>query len=207
MKRQLEAWEAVRSGAPDRLFTLEHDPVVTLGRRARESDLLVPREVLESRGIAVEVADRGGEVTYHGPGQLVVYAIVQVERARVGPGDLVRRLAGALEQVLESRGIAARYDKDHPGLWTPRGKLVAVGMRVTGGASLHGAALNLTTPLDVFSLFVPCGMPGAMATSVEAELGVAPDLEACAGEVASAFASRMARRLVVEERSDGAPHL
>jgi lipoate-protein ligase B len=196
-------WHQLQDRAPaDTVLTLEHEPVVTLGRRANESDLLLSAAELSRRGIDVERADRGGEVTYHGPGQLVVYVNALLERFRVGPADIVRMLAGAIADELASVGIDAEYDKNHPGLWVGGRKIAAVGMRISRGASLHGAAVNLTTNLDAFSLFVPCGMPGAQATSVAEELQrdgerntVTPSLEAMGRAVAERLATRLGSRI------------
>lgn len=199
MERQAAAWQALVDGTGrHRLFTLEHDPVITMGRRAAPTDLLLPEEALRARGIDLVVSDRGGEVTYHGPGQLVLYAVVDTRALRIGPSDLVRALASSVSAYLASLDISAPYDTAHPGLWTTQGKLVAVGMRISRGVSMHGAALNLSTSLDAFSLFVPCGMPGAAATSIAAIRGEAPPLL----EVAHACATRFAAALNLELSSD-----
>ncbi|MCC5935611.1 MAG: hypothetical protein JJU35_15290, partial [Balneolales bacterium] len=120
-------WQAVVDGsAPPALFSLEHEPVITLGRRAREDHLRVPREELARRGIEVVEADRGGEATYHGPGQLTLYAIVPIHRLGLGASDLVRALAEAIVQVLARRGVDAHYDGGRPGLWVEDRKICAV---------------------------------------------------------------------------------
>ena len=200
MERQAAAWQALVDGwGQHRLFTLEHEPVITMGRRAAPTDLLLSEEALRARGIDLAVSDRGGEVTYHGPGQLVLYAVVDTRALRLGPSDLVRALASSVSDYLASLGISAPYDTAHPGLWTAQGKLVAVGMRISRGVSMHGAALNLATSLDAFSLFVPCGMPGAAATSVAALRGEAPPL----AEAAEACARRFADALQLTLSPDG----
>ena len=192
MAVQQAAWQALVDGDGEhQLFTLEHNPVITMGRRAAPTDLLVSEEALRERGVDLVVSDRGGEVTYHGPGQLVLYAVVNTRALGIGPSDLVRSLAGAISDYLAELGISAPYDAAHPGLWTPQGKLVAVGMRISRGVSMHGAALNLTTSLDAFSLFVPCGMPGAAATSVAQCTGSAPLLEVAAAACAIRFAASL----------------
>lgn len=189
---QLGRRDAVIAGtAPETLFTLEHDPVITLGRRAQPGDLLVDRDALAARGIEVVEVDRGGEVTYHGPGQLVLYAVVHCQRRGMGPSDLVRRLAAAITDELAQHGISASYDTEHPGLWVEGAKIAAVGMRISRGVSTHGAALNLTTDLDAFSLIVPCGMPGARATSMLAQTGCAPQTDVIAASIARRFADSL----------------
>lgn len=179
---------------PEHVLTLEHEPVITLGRRGTMDDLLVDRALLDARGIDVVVTDRGGEVTWHGPGQLVVYALVDARGRGLGPSDLVRRLAAAVSAELAELGVDATWDAEHPGLWAQGAKIAAVGMRVTRGVSLHGVAVNLTTPLDAFTLFVPCGMPGARATSIAA-IGVAPPSVQALGErVAARFIAGLPAR-------------
>lgn len=191
LARQQERWRAVIDGVqPEAVFTLEHDPVVTLGRRGRETDLRVPREVLEARGVDLIETDRGGELTYHGPGQLVVYPILAVGRRRIHASDLVRGLAAAVNEQLAALGIESRYDADAPGLWTDSGKIAAVGMRISRGVSMHGTAVNLSIALDAFDLIVPCGLPEARTTSVEALLGSAPPLEAFGRAVVESLATR-----------------
>ena len=191
LARQQERWRAVIDGVqPEVVFTLEHDPVVTLGRRGRETDLRVPREVLEARGVDLVETDRGGELTYHGPGQLVVYPILAVGRRRIHASDLVRGLAAAVNEQLAALGIEARYDADAPGLWTDAGKIAAVGMRISRGVSMHGTAVNLSTALDAFVLIVPCDLPEARTTSVAALLGSAPPLDAFGRAVVESLATR-----------------
>lgn len=189
---QCERWAAVRDGsAPPTLFSVEHDPVVTLGRRADAAHLRVDAEQLAHRGIQIVEADRGGEATYHGPGQLTLYAIVPLHPLGLGVSDLVRALAGAVADVLAAEGIRAEYDPERPGLWTEGRKICAVGMRIRNGVSLHGAALNVTTDLDAFRLIVPCGMPDAQTTSMAREGLAPPALEPLARRVATALAGRL----------------
>jgi len=153
---------------PDRragyLVCLEHEPVVTLGKRGLPEHLLDPDD-LEDRGIEVFETDRGGEATFHGPGQLVVYPIVALDRFDLGVVDLVRGLAECISGAFEEFGVEASYDTDHPGVWTDgeseRRKLASVGMRVHDGTSTHGAAINLVNDMSPFRLIVPCGMSAA----------------------------------------------
>lgn len=190
--RQLAAWQAVQDDAgPERLFTLEHEPVITVGRRGSLDDLRVAPDILRARGVDLVGTNRGGELTYHGPGQLVVYAVIACTRRNLFPADLVRSLAGAISDVLDGLGVATRYDDGRPGLWHGDAKIAAVGMRISRGVSLHGAALNVSTDLDAFSLFVPCGLPDADTTSLRTVLGVAPPTPTLARRIADAFADRL----------------
>lgn len=190
-ERQKARWQGVVDGiAAEAVFTLEHDPVVTFGRRGREHDLRVPREALAACGVDVVESDRGGELTYHGPGQLVIYPILAVRRRGIHVGELVRGLAACVADELAALGIVAEYDTDAPGLWVDGAKIAAVGMRISRGVSMHGTALNLETDLDAFRLIVPCGMPDARATSVAARGIPAPGLEACGAAIVDRFFER-----------------
>lgn len=178
------------------LLLVEHPPVVTLGRRARAEHLLVSRAALAARGIAVADASRGGEVTYHGPGQLVAYPVVRLDRGVVAH---VGALAAAACAVAADFGVACAFDRARPGVWTPAGrKLAAIGVHVHRRVAIHGLALNVTTALDAFDLIVPCGEPGARATSIAAESGVHPTLSDVAARFAAAFARAAGRAPVAD---------
>lgn len=203
---QKSLWAEVRDGAaPPALLTLEHEPVITLGKRANAADVRIPEESLAARGIELFRTERGGQATYHGPGQLVLYAIVDVRRRQIGVGDLVRTLAGSIARELEEYGVHATYDTEHPGLWTDGAKIAAVGMRVKQGTSYHGAALNVTTALDAFELIVPCGMPEARTTRLADFVTEPPPIEALAGAVAGRFAARLKLEFVRDELQKDRP--
>jgi lipoyl(octanoyl) transferase len=146
------------------VLCLEHPPTITLGKRGKPEHL-VNRHWIGEKGVEVYRVDRGGEATYHGPGQLVIYPIVKLERLGMGVVDLIRGLAGSLGATLADYGVDAAYDPDHPGVWTsdeePSRKIASVGMRVQGGVTTHGAAVNLVNDMIPFSMIVPCGMPNA----------------------------------------------
>lgn len=146
------------------LLVLQHPPVITLGKRATVAALSAPGWIRE-QGIEVFKIDRGGEATYHGPGQLVIYPIVRLDALGLGVADLVRGLAASIATVLKKYGVVAAYDPEIPGLWTqdetPSRKIASVGMRVSGGVSTHGAAVNVVNDMTAFQMFTPCGMPGA----------------------------------------------
>ncbi len=146
------------------LLVLQHPPVITLGKRATVAALSAPGWVRE-QGIEVFKIDRGGEATYHGPGQLVIYPIVRLDALELGVADLVRGLAACIATVLGKYGVSAAYDPAIPGLWTqdevPSRKIASVGMRVSGGVSTHGAAVNVVNDMTAFRMFTACGMPDA----------------------------------------------
>ncbi len=163
---------SVRDGGVEAVALLEHQPVYTLGARANRAHLLVARETLESRGAHVVETDRGGDVTFHGPGQLVAYPVLDLRTRELRAGDYVRRLEQVAIETAGAFGVEARRVEGRPGAWVRVGeKLAAVGVRVRGGVSTHGLALNVSTDLTSFDAIVPCGLEGTTATSLERELG------------------------------------
>ncbi len=171
-----EAWnlqkrihaEVVAGARPPTLLLVEHPPVITLGRKATGENLLFPESWYRSRGFEVFWVERGGDVTYHGPGQLVAYPIFPVER-RVR--DFLRRLEAAVIRVAESYGLAAYATPGYAGVWVGEEKLAAFGVAVKEGVAFHGLALNVNTRLEDFGLIVPCGIRDKGVTSLERLLG------------------------------------
>ncbi len=164
--------ERVRLGEdPDTWIFVEHPPVVTLGRNVKgDANLLLSREALCARGIDVVNIERGGDVTYHGPGQLVVYPIRKLERFReVVP--LVRALEGAVISAVASFGVVAERWSEHAGVWVGRDQICAIGLAVQKMTSLHGIALNVSTALDYDRLINPCGLTDRGLTSLCAQTG------------------------------------
>jgi lipoate-protein ligase B len=153
----------------ERLLLCEHDPVITLGRGALSENVLAAPDLLRARGISLERSSRGGDVTYHGPGQLVAYPIVRLTHGVVAH---VEAMAEAAVEVAAAFGVSARFRRDRPGVWVDeRKKLAAVGVHVHRRVAIHGMALNVATALDAFELIVPCGLSGTFATSLSAEAG------------------------------------
>jgi lipoyl(octanoyl) transferase len=191
---QMEALRArILAGDDDAqtLLLLEHPPTITLGRRARAEHILASAPELAARGVTVTPSSRGGDVTYHGPGQLVAYAVVRLDGGVVAH---VERLANAAVAVAAPFGIRARYQRDLVGVWTESGaKLAAIGVHVHRRVAMHGLALNVTTALDHFGLIVPCGLGDTRVTSIAAETGAQPDLETLAARYAVAFGSTVRR--------------
>ncbi len=169
MQRELHA--AVAAGERDDTWiVVEHDPVVTLGRNAKRDHVLASEATLAARGVEVVEIERGGDATYHGPGQLVVYPILRLARFReVVP--LVSALERAVIAALSGFGITARGRKEHRGVYVGDAAICAVGLAVKRMTSLHGLALNVSTELDYDRLIVPCGTPQFGITSLERELG------------------------------------
>jgi lipoyl(octanoyl) transferase len=188
----------------DQLLLLEHPAVLTLGRQADEHHVLAPPALLEARGIEVLRVERGGEVTYHGPGQLVAYPIVHLADRGLLLRPFVRALEAALIATCLAHGVAAGRRDGHPGCWVdaegplPR-KIGALGIRVERGVTYHGIALNVDVALGDFALIDPCGMPGLTSASIASESGrrdAAPSTAAVAA-AAAAFAPAFAGALGV----------
>ena len=173
--RAMQAWTDARSAdTPDELCITEHPPVYTLGLAGRREHLL------REGAIATLKVDRGGQVTYHGPGQLVVYVLVDLHRAKLGVRDLVRRLEGGVVQWLDSLGISARGKPEAPGVYVTRdgveAKIAALGLKVRNGRTYHGVALNLRMDLGPYADIDPCGYPGLAVTQV-ADFVAAPAVD------------------------------
>jgi lipoyl(octanoyl) transferase len=160
----------------DQLLLLEHDAVLTIGRHGDEAHVLASPAELQRRGIEVLRVERGGEVTYHGPGQLVAYPILRLADRGLLVRPLVRALEQAMVETCASLGVDAARRDGEPGCWVaaespiPR-KIGALGLRIERGVSYHGIALNVETNLDDFELIDPCGVPGLVSTSMARELG------------------------------------
>jgi lipoyl(octanoyl) transferase len=176
--------EILEGKRPWTLLLCEHHPVITLGRSARPENVLLPPEELERRGIAVRRASRGGDVTYHGPGQLVGYPVFALPAGLLAH---VRTVAAALLQVLSTLGIAAAWRRDRPGLWVGEEKICAFGMHVHRRVTIHGFALNAAAELEGFASIVPCGLVSAGVTSIARLRGGSPPLPDLARAIASAF--------------------
>jgi lipoate-protein ligase B len=154
----------------DVLLLVEHPPVITLGRGTRASSLPIPPGELERRGVEVFEVERGGDVTFHGPGQLVGYPILDLREHRQDLHWYLRSLEDVLIGALDHLAIEAERNPGRTGVWTAGRKIASIGIHVKQWVTLHGFALNVTTNLDPFDLIVPCGIPQVVMTSVAAEL-------------------------------------
>jgi lipoyl(octanoyl) transferase len=190
--------------AEDVLLLVEHPPVVTLGRTAKRPHLVASADLLAARGVAVFEVERGGDVTFHGPGQLVGYPIVDLKRHRRDLHWYLCQLEEALILALGALGVAAERNPGYTGVWTGGGtrKIASIGVHARDWVTWHGFALNVTTDLSYFDLIVPCGIADVVMTSVERELGRAVDPGAAADKVVEAFA-----RVFDLEPVDAPPHL
>jgi len=184
--RAMQRFTDERNAAtPDELWLLEHPPVFTLGMAADPGHVLAPGD------IPLVQTDRGGQVTYHGPGQLVAYPLLDIRRLGLPVRTLVVQLEQAVIQLAAAHGIVAAGRRDAPGVYVDGRKLASLGLRVRRGASYHGLALNVDMDLAPFARINPCGMAGLDVTSL-ARLGVRGDVEAMGREFAHHFAQQLA---------------
>ena len=165
------------SSLPDLVLTLEHPPTVTIGVTGSPADLRLDESLLHSRGIEVVQTSRGGKTTYHGPGQLVVYPLLDLKGRRLTPHAYIRLLERATVRVLGEWKVAAACVKGRTGVWIEDRKIASIGIRLRGGRTMHGIAINLAMDLTPFSLFTVCGMADIEVTSLESECGQALDRE------------------------------
>ena len=200
-----DSFEAMRrfnqdreADTPDEIWLLEHPPVFTQGQAGKPEHLLMPG------GIPVVQSDRGGQVTYHGPGQLVAYPLIDIVRRGYGVRSLVSRIEQAMVDTLVGYGIAAYADRDAPGVYVDiagrRHKIGSLGLRVRQGRSMHGLSLNVAMDLEPFSRINPCGYSGLAMTQL-ADLGGPADV----GQVAQDLVAQLLRQLQAPPANPGAP--
>ncbi len=166
MRQQEQHAEVLAGTAPDTLFLLEHTPVLTLGKNTGDGHVLASRELLAARGVEVFATNRGGDVTFHGPGQVVGYPII-----KLGEGEQdIKRYVWHLEEILirtvADFGITATRVDGLRGIWVGNAKIGAIGVRIARWVTMHGFALNVACDLDYFRLIVPCGLAGKEVTSI-----------------------------------------
>ena len=162
----------------DVLLSLEHPPVFTLGRRGGRDNLCVAEKFLKQEGIEVVQVERGGDITYHGPGQMVIYVMWDIKRSRTGVTDLVSNLEDIMIRTASSFGVEAERNPLNRGVWVDHAKLGSIGIAIRKGISFHGLALNVSTNLKHFSWINPCGLQNVGMTTLEKELSRTIDLQA-----------------------------
>ena len=167
-----------RNEIADVLLLLEHPPVYTRGRRSTPEELPMGAEWYEAQGIEVRDTDRGGRVTYHGPGQLVAYPIVSLRPYRDDVHEYVRRLERVTIESLAEHGVVAGLIEGQTGVWVGNRKIGSIGVHVSRGVTTHGLAVNVSNDLQPFEWIVPCGIEGCQVTSLSRELGGEQDLGA-----------------------------
>jgi lipoyl(octanoyl) transferase len=179
---------------PDLLLLLEHPPVYTRGRRSKPEELPMGSDWYRAQGIEVCDTDRGGAVTYHGPGQLVGYPIVSLKPYGDDVHEYVRRLERAVVETLGELGIEAGTIDGLTGVWTGGRKIGSIGIHISRGVTTHGLAINVNNDLQPFEWIVPCGIEGVRMTSVSRELGAEQELAAIAAALGARFADLYGRR-------------
>lgn len=189
--QQEQAHAEVLGGGAERILFVQHPPVITFGRRdGGEKHLIASEDQLSKLGVQLVKSDRGGDITFHGPGQVVAYPIIRLNSHRLSVGAYVHRLEDAVIALLGELGIAAHKDPAAVGVWVDdagvRSKICAVGVRISRGVSLHGLALNVTTDLRYFDLIVPCGLTGRPVSSLQRMLGARmPDMDSVRNHLAT----------------------
>lgn len=171
LQRELAGRRIDRSLAHDLLLLVEHPPVITLGRGSQAENVVAPKEFLEARGVELHEVERGGDVTYHGPGQLVGYPIYDLAEHRPDLHWFLRSIEESLMVALSHLGIAAEQRSGYTGVWSGGKKIASIGIHVKQWVTWHGFALNVLTDLSYFDLIVPCGIPNVTMTSIQRELG------------------------------------
>ena len=188
LQKELRATIAAEPGCTEHLILVEHPPVITLGRRADAANVLYDEDGLATRGVQLRHVDRGGDVTYHGPGQLVAYPIVRLAGEQRDVRGYFRTLEQVVIKVLAGHGIEAGLLEGLTGVWVGGDKVCAMGVAIRQWTTYHGIALNVSTDLDHFRLITPCGIADKGVTSMEALLGRAVPL----AEVGAAFVQHFA---------------
>jgi lipoyl(octanoyl) transferase len=190
--RSMQAFTNARTQeTADEIWLTEHPPVYTLGLAGRREHLL------RENGIPALKVDRGGQITYHGPGQLIAYTLIDLKRARLGVRDMVRRIEAAVVEWLDSVGISAHGNVTAPGVYVlvsgVEAKIAALGLKVRNGCTYHGLAMNLAMDLAPFADIDPCGYPGLKVTQLE-DLGVSRTLETAGAELSPILAAKLTQR-------------
>ena len=186
--QQSKATAVLAESSADALALLEHPPVYTMGARGGNDHMLLSGDDLRESGADLIMTDRGGDITFHGPGQLVLYPILNLRRRNLRPVDHVRRLECTILDTLAAFDVPGRTVKGRPGVWIGPRKIAAIGVAVRGGVTMHGAALNVTNDLAWFNAIVPCGLHGLGVTSMARELGKTPPMRDVMDAATVAFA-------------------
>ncbi|GHE19867.1 lipoyl(octanoyl) transferase LipB [Halomonas urumqiensis] len=193
----LPVWQAMRdltdtrdATTPDQFWLVEHEPVFTQGQAGKPEHLLMPGD------IPVVQTDRGGQVTYHGPGQVVLYPLLDVRRARLGVRDLVSGLENAVIAMLAGHGVEAHARPDAPGVYVGQGKIASLGLRIRRGGSFHGVAVNIDGDLSPFSRINPCGYAGMAMIRLADLVDDCPGVEVAGERLANCLACELGRELI-----------
>ncbi len=187
LQRRLARARVDKLQLEDLLLLLEHPRVITLGRGSSESNVLASADALSKLGVSVHEIERGGDVTYHGPGQLIGYPIIDLTQHRQDLHWYLRQLEEVLIQALRAFGITGRRVEGYTGVWVGDRKIASIGVHVTRWVTFHGFALNVSTDLTDFDLIVPCGIDAVQMTSVQNETGKPQTVSQLGDEVSRCF--------------------
>jgi lipoate-protein ligase B len=203
LRLQMRISEAKKRGfVEDVLLLVEHPPTITLGRNGTWNHLLAPEETLAARGIVRYEVDRGGDVTYHGPGQLVGYPILELRTHERDVRRYMRKLEEMILGVLNSYGIRATRHENLTGVWTDSGKIAALGVHISRWITRHGFALNVSTDLSFFDLIVPCGISGAGVASMASVLRHPIKVDEVALRLIPSFSTVFERSMTILSETD-----
>lgn len=187
----LATWQAMKDftaarteATPDEIWLLQHPPVYTQGVAGK------PEHLLHNHGIAVVRTDRGGQITYHGPGQIVAYLLLDMRRLKLGVRELVRKMEGAVIDLLQDYGVVAQGRIDAPGVYVDGAKIAALGLKIKNGRCYHGLALNVDMDLTPFSAINPCGYAGLKVTQTK-DLGISDTLETLSNKLAEKLKEKL----------------
>ena len=186
----------LQEGAAGFFLALEHKPVVTLGKHASQEDLLLSQDFFSQKGVQIHRSDRGGKVTCHMPGQIVLYPILPLEKLGIGVRAYVTLLEESLLDLLGDHGVKGYLDKDNPGVWVDERKIASVGIRVKDRISYHGLALNVSNDLKLFDWVVPCGMTTCRMTRLRDHVSRVPALSELLWTLCQKIAKSLKRELV-----------
>jgi lipoate-protein ligase B len=189
LQRELRKRVSLNNHSEGFLLLIEHKPVVTIGRFGKASNILLPQDQMNKRGIEIWKIERGGDVTFHGPGQLVGYPIINLRHFKLSVKSYVHLLEDIIIRVLRGFGINGGRISERPGVWIEKEKVAAIGVYIKEWITMHGFALNVNTDLEYFSLIVPCGISNMGVTSMKKILGK----DILLNDVASAFAQEFGR--------------
>ena len=184
----------------DIFLLLQHPAVFTVGRFRGEEDIVVPGETLAREGMTVVHTNRGGGVTYHGPGQLVGYPIISLKEHSLGVREYISKLEATIIRLLLDFGVRAYCDADYPGVWVDGEKICSIGIRISRGITAHGFALNVSTDLRHFGYINPCGLSGKVMTSLSKVLGYRVEVEAVIRPLLDAFSAVFGLQIEREDK-------
>jgi lipoate-protein ligase B len=200
---QLRICEIKKKGfEPDVLLLLEHTPTITLGRNGKWHNLLVSVKELEARGVRCHEVDRGGDITFHGPGQLVGYPLMRLDPGERDVHLFMWNLEESLIQLLDEYGVEGNRIEKLVGVWTHKGKIAAMGVHISRWITRHGFALNVNTDLSYYDLIIPCGIRGKSVISMQAVLSRRIELQEVADKYICHFGRVYRRRMVVISEHD-----